>query len=77
MAKTFEKTSAVQFTDDEVTPRFRKTDTTVEVLVDIPGVATDWRDWKDVYTAAQRTTLGPLLVIAARFELEQLGYTEV
>ena len=79
MAKTYEKTSAVQLDDDAITAQYRKSPESggVEVFVHVPNEDGVWVPWTDIYTSTERQTLGPLLMKSVGHRLEALGYTEV
>ena len=74
---SYEKTNVVSFADTDLEVNFAKDNGGVVLEVVVPGESGQRTPWADVYTPAERATLGPLLKKAVKFELERLGYTEV
>ena len=78
----FTKTQVATLTDDGLSVGFQVANDgggglVVEVRVLVPGEQIKADDWKDVFSAADRTKLGPLLKKAVKARLLALGYTEV
>ena len=74
----YEKSETRQVADDSLSITFHRDENNNVLLnVSIPGEPSFIVPWADAYTAANRSTLGPLLLKGVNYALTQKGFTQV